>query len=463
MNQKLENLPEAVDTLLSDMDLTQDQKQGLEEKAQARHRHNYWWKWSLIPGTAFVVCFVVLIAYILNPSAGQFTAYAEENLMEGIVKNQVQPEALPNDFVSATADFSVSLLQNSMEKGKNSLVSPVSVGLALGMTANGAQGDTLGEMEKMLGGGMSISRLNGYYFTLMDKLQGVTQGKAEIANSIWYRRDDRLQVNRDFLQANADYYSAAAYQMDFDDPGTVERINAWVKDNTDGKIDRMVDRISEDSQLFLLNAVLFEAQWARQYGYSFDFDFNAPGQTVTVKAMTSDETFIRGKNATGFIKPYADKNFSFVAVLPDQGTILDDYIAGLTGKEFLTMVNSREAVSCSATMPKFSYDFEANLVEPLRRMGMKTAFDSQKADFKQMAVYENRNIYVGDVLHKSFIQVDETGTKAGAATKVEMVKETALMNQETVVLNRPFLYAIIENGTGIPLFLGTVTDPSQSE
>jgi len=405
-------------------------------------------------------CLLILTAMAINTTAcsGQVQA---ADLMQGITANKISVSPVDANFIGNVADFSLELFQNSTDPGKNSLVSPLSVLLALGMTANGADTATLAEMEAVLGGNIPLSQLNEYLYTYVKELPSTKKSKLSIANSIWFPdNEDRLQVDQGFLQTNADYYGAAAFKAAFNQQ-TVQDINNWVKANTDGMIDEILEEISEDAVMFLINAMAFDAEWKEIYNknhiHQGDF-IAADGSKQPVDFMLSEEAyFLDDGRATGFIKPYADDKYSFVALLPNQGLDLQDYISGLSGASFLNTINEAQELTVSATTPKFSYDYTITMNDGLKAMGMPTAFSAASADFKKLGRSSQGNIYIGEVVHKTFISVDERGTKAGAVTKVEMRAEAYYETKE-VRLDRPFMYAIIDNATNLPIFIGTVEE-----
>lgn len=378
------------------------------------------------------------------------------DLMNGISAGKVQGKAADNAFVSSFANFSIELFKKASGDDKNSLVSPLSVMLALSMTANGADGETLREMEKVLGGTISIDDLNQYLYSYVKHLPSDKKSKLSIADSIWFRGDEnRLQVQQSFLQKNADYYGAEIYRASFDEQ-TLKDINSWVSKNTDGMIDSIIDKIPADAIMYLINAVAFDAEWKNIYTkdrVQDDIFTSISGEKQSGKFMTSDEhTYLDDGKAIGFIKDYAGENYSFVALLPNEGVDINDYLSQLTGSNFMSIINNAKDEPVTAVVPKFSYDYKILLNDALKSMGITKAFDSD-ADFSRLASSSTDNIYIGEVMHKTFISVDEKGTKAGAATSVE-VRDTAVIISHTVRLDRPFIYAIIDNSTGLPIFIG---------
>ena len=383
------------------------------------------------------------------------------DLMEGIVPKEGQTRQIAPEFERAFAGFAVSLLQNTSKTGENTLISPLSAVMALAMTANGADTQTREEMETVLGGGvLPLEELNNSLFCCRKALSETQQLK--LANSIWFRDDqNRLTVELDFLQMNADYFGAGAYAAPFGGQ-TAADINTWVKEKTDGRIENIVDEIPHDTMLYLINALAFEAEWETPYeksDVSSGTFTNFEGTEQTAEMMYSDENkYISGDNVTGFIKPYMG-NYSFVALLPDENVSLEEYAAGLDGKTFRNLINNAIDATVHTATPKFNSGFSAELSDILQNMGMKDAF-SDTADFTNMGDWDNP-VYIDRIIHKTFISVDENGTKAGASTVVAITEEAAPEPQQktyTVTLDRPFMYAIVDDTTGMPVFIGTLTD-----
>ena len=362
---------------------------------------------------------------------------------------------------AATADFGVRLFKTSMEEGKNTLISPLSVLYALAMTANGADGETLAQMEQVLG--MDVDNLNSYMLAYLDLLPEAKDYKMSLANSIWFKDDPNFAVEQSFLQTNADYYGAGAYKAAFDE-GTRNDINNWVKEHTDGMIPEIIDEIPDEAIMYLVNALAFDAKWADEYEEHqiregrFTME---DGTRQDVDMMHSEEyTYLEDDLATGFIKYYKDRKYAFVAMLPNEGVSVSQYVDSLTGEHLRELLNNPLDVTVFASIPKFETEYDIEMSEVLQEMGMTDAFDWRVADFSRLGTYnvDGMNICISRVLHKTFISVSEQGTRAGAATAVEMVAEGAMeiVEFKEVVLDRPFVYMLIDCETNLPFFIGTM-------
>lgn len=365
---------------------------------------------------------------------------------------------------TAITDFGVRLFQNSIDNDTNTLISPLSVLFALSMTANGAEGDTLAQMESVLG--MPVEQLNASLNTYMNALPDAGTYRLKAANSIWFKDNPELSVNDSFLQVNSDYYDAGIYKVPFDNTA-LKSINNWVNDNTDGMIPSILNEIPSDAVMYLINALCFDAQWETIYKKNDvrTKDFTLEDGTVRkAELMYSEEhVYLEDEMATGFLKYYDDKAYAFAALLPKEGVSVADYASSLTGEHLHKLLTDPETITVNAAIPKFECEYSTELSETLKNMGMPNAFDSKLAELTALGRSANGNLYIGRVLHKTFLTLDEKGTKAGAATAVEIKEECAIMDLKTVILNRPFLYMLIDCKHGIPLFMGTLMDVENPE
>ena len=401
----------------------------------------------------------ILLVFALGMTA--CSQVSANDLMKDVPAKAVDVLPDMDAGAAAAADFGVRLFKTSMEEGENTLISPLSVLYALAMTANGADGETLTQMEKVLG--MDVDNLNSYMLAYLDLLPESKDYKMSLANSIWFKDDPNFAVEQSFLQTNADYYGAGAYKAAFDE-GTRNDINNWVKEHTDGMIPEIIDEIPDEAIMYLLNALAFDAKWADEYEEHqiregrFTME---DGTRQDVDMMHSEEyTYLEDDLATGFIKYYKDRKYAFVAMLPNEGVSVSQYVDSLTGEHLRELLNNPQDLTVFASIPKFETEYDIEMSEVLQEMGMTDAFDWQVADFSRLGTYnvDGMNICINRVLHKTFISVSEQGTRAGAATAVEMVAEGAMeiVEFKEVVLDRPFVYMLIDCETNLPFFIGTM-------
>ena len=406
-----------------------------------------------------IIALMLVLAFSLGLTA--CSQVSANDLMKDVPAKAVDVLPDMDTGAAAAADLGVRLFQNSMEDGKNTLISPLSVLYALAMTANGADGETLAQMEQVLG--MDVDNLNSYMLAYLDLLPESKDYKMSLANSIWFKDDPNFAVEQSFLQTNADYYGAGAYKAAFDE-GTRNDINNWVKEHTDGMIPEIIDEIPDEAIMYLVNALAFDAKWADEYE---DHQIREgrftmeDGTRQDVDMMHSEEyTYLEDDLATGFIKYYKDRRYAFVAMLPNEGVTVSQYVDSLTGEHLRDLLNNPQDVTVFASIPKFETEYGIEMSEVLQEMGMTDAFDWRVADFSRLGTYnvDGMNICINRVLHKTFISVTEQGTRAGAATAVEMVAEGAaeIIEYKEVVLDRPFVYMLIDCETNLPFFIGSM-------
>ena len=332
---------------------------------------------------------------------------ATKELSKGIQSQEVTGKNADEDFINGQTKFALELFQNAVNEsdtGENIMVSPYSVVQALGMTANGASGETKTQMEQTIGS-MPIEDLNQYLYTQRNSQPNDETCKLLTANSIWVCDDsEQLQVKDDFLQTNADYYNASVFKAPFDD-STVKDINKWVKKNTDDMIPELLNEIPEEAVMYLINAVTFDGKWKEPYLDVRNRDFTTcDGTQQTVKMMESTEYhYLEDENTTGFYKYYQDGRYAFAALLPNEDISINDYIANLTPESFQNLIANPEQTSVRAGLPKFSYDYKIELSNTLSDMGMPDAF-SENADFSRMAEASGQ-LSIRKVLHKTHIDV----------------------------------------------------------
>lgn len=366
---------------------------------------------------------------------------------------------LEANVTKAASDLTVDLFKETFEDKENTLISPTSIIMALSMVANGADGETLSQMEEVLGRGLKINQINEGISSYLSKIENIED--INIANSIWINDIDNIKIKDEFLNLNSKYYNAKIYKEAFSD-NTVDGINSWVYEKTDGMIEKMIDSISPNSIMYLINAIAFQSEWEKRYESHqiFKDEFtDYKGNKKEIEMMMSEEVkYLDDGKAVGFIKPYKDNKFSFIAILPNEDIGLEKYISQMNGESLFNMINSYKEAKVDAYIPKFRYSYGTNINQALINLGIEDAFDELKADFSKIAEVKNENIYINKVVHKTFIEVNEKGTKAAAATGVEVNVTSTIVNEEryTVKLDRPFIYAILDNETNMPIFIGSV-------
>jgi len=352
----------------------------------------------------------------------------------------------------------------AQDSGKNVFISPLSVWLALSMTYNGASGSTaLGMAQALHAANISIDDLNKDNAGLMGILTSADpKVQIAIANSIWMRKDLAGEFNQDFLDRDQNFYAAQIKALDFADSGAADTINKWVEQNTNGNIKNLVQPpISNDTVMYLINAVHFKAPWK----VSFDTKLTRDGTFATTGGTEVPAKYLfNEKGNFGYFDeavmaariPYAGGRLEMVAILPQQQS-LSAFVKGLTAEKLQTIITNCKETPMTLTFPKFKLEYSAKLNDALAAMGMKDAFDGTVARFENMSKTMGDKLVISEVKHKSFIEVNEEGTEASAATSVGMVATAMPMSLE---FSKPFVYLIHDSKTGAILFIGTMENPA---
>ncbi|MBE6536734.1 MAG: serine protease [Ruminococcaceae bacterium] len=407
-----------------------------------------------------IISIFLLSAFFVNLASCAVRVKAD-NLMDGVTPRQITAMGDLSDGNQYATDFAIRLFKATNENGKNVLISPLSVLTALAMTANGAMNETRNQMEGVFG--MSVEELNLYLYTYVNSLPQAEKYKLALANSIWFTEAKRFSVNHDFLQLNADYYGADIYKAPFN-KRTVKDINNWVKSKTDKMIPKVIDEISPGAVMYLINALAFEAEWSRVYEKYQVSDAKFTGEDGSkqdVELMYSKEgKYLEDEKATGFIKYYKNAKYAFVALLPNENVSVTDYVNSLDGASLNELLKNAESRIVETAIPKFETEYSTEMSEILAAMGMTDAFNDVNADFSALGTSEAGNIFISSVLHKTYIQVGEKGTKAGAVTVIEMNDASAAPPDEIkrVYLDRPFVYMLIDCENNVPFFIGTLME-----
>ncbi len=379
---------------------------------------------------------------------------------EGVV--DLFPAERTAENEAAYADFAVDLLRASRVEGKNTLMSPLSVTLALGMTSAGAAGNTAQEFWDLIG--VEKGMLSSYCLALMEDysdLGGSTE--TNLVNSLWC--DPDMKPEDTFLITCREYFDAEVYQADLQSGDTVKAVNDWVKDATRGMIPSIVERFDDAAVMALVNAVYFKSQFQNPFvtpvmEWTIDFQ-NADGTISQPQGMGNgarNEVYLSHENGQGVVMPYDDGKLGLLLMLPDEGVSLTDYLNGWDGSTIATLLKEQEKRKVALTVPKFKAEWNGELRPALTALGLVDAFDPDKADFTPMGTCENGPLYIGSVIHKTAFEVNEKGTEAAAVTAVVMYEGVDMLPDDMVYLHfdRPFVYGIVDLETGAPLFLGTM-------
>ena len=384
----------------------------------------------------------------------------------GNASSQKSSKSVSGKFRVAYSQSALDLLSQVIRqkgKGSNILISPDSILTALTMTELGASGKTRREMVKGLGQGIGpvafSQYLAGFHKRVVKKGDPEKKAIYQNANSLWFRKS-AVTLRQKYLNKLAKYYNADVYEAPFDSQ-TVSDINNWVYNGTRGMISKILERLSKGQDMVLVNAVAFEGQWWEPMRPVSRSSFRTSKGKKSGAAMVggSADRYLQIKGGEGILKYYKGSDFAFMALLPPKGTTPEKYIRNLTGRDLVKGLKKAKdrsmGISISLVTPEFGFSSGMSLKKTLRRMGIKTAF-SGKADFSLMC---EEPMQIDDVLHKAVIELDRKGTKAAAVTAVIMKASSMPMKHIQVVLDRPFVFGIVDVKTGLPVFLGILNKP----
>ena len=371
-------------------------------------------------------------------------------------------------IVDADNRFGLELFQKINEtdtEGKNIMISPLSVSLALAMAYNGAEGDTREQMEAMLHKlGLTPDDINHSYKTLVAALKSHdAKVTLDIANGIFYHQN--FDVKNDFLNTNETYYGAEVKALDFTNgKNTLSTINGWVKNKTRDKIESILDVISPYDVMVLVNAVYFNGEWTYRFDKNNTTDrvfFYEDKSSQNIPTMMIKERFnhYRHDQFEMLELPYGGGKYSMLVFLPNEGSTINQTIKLLTSENINTWAGQMQSWEKKVFLPKFEFKYDNALSDELQAMGMTDAFLGSKANFR--GITEAEQIYISEVMHKSYIKVDERGTEAAAVTGI-VFENTSLNPDEIFAVDRPFVFAIKEKDTNAILFIGKVLDPKQN-
>ena len=369
-------------------------------------------------------------------------------------KIQLSKQSLTSEFYSALSDFSFRLFQSTKNtQGENQLVSPLSAYLCLSLIANGASDETQSQFNTALG--MPTQERNAALAAFVSQLSSEKDARVEISNSIWLK-ENAITVKESFLQTNANYFAAQVYSSPFDST-TVKDVNNWCYNHTSGKIDKLLDDIPSDALAYLINALDFDCKWENAYqkqDVNKGVFFNQDGsETETVFLSSKENAYLQTESAIGFSRPYKGETYSFVALLPNENVSTNELVNSLTSETWQKLWDNRKHANVQVQIPEFDYAGELDLKKTLQAFGITDAFNPMLANFKNMS---EQPLYLSAIKQKVKIQVDRNGTKAAAVTWGEMKTTSMPIDEIIIILNNPFVYAIVDNATGIPLFLGVV-------
>ncbi|MEH2108717.1 serpin family protein [Nostoc sp.] len=412
---------------------------------------------------ASVVLFSVLGCSQVNSNK---SALAQSSLPQPETPLQKKTVNTDTKIVESSNKFGFKLFSEVLKNDrgeKNIFISPSSVAIALAMTYNGASGSTQQAMAKTLElQGMNLPEINSSYAAALKQLLDNSDAKVQlkIANSLWANQD--VSFAPDFLKKTQDFYQAKVSNINFKDAAASSIINNWVKENTNGKINKIVETIEPNQVLFLINAIYFKGNWSNEFDknqtaqYPFQITSGKHKQHPMM-SQNGDYRYYESEQFQAVSLPYGkDGKVSFYIFLPKQNSNLKDFYQNLNvenWEKWMTQFNKQKGF---IRLPRFKTDYEVTLNDALKSLGMEEAF-SNKANFSGMG----KNFAISQVKHKTFVEVNEEGTEAAAATSVGIVATSLREEAEPfrMIVDRPFFCVIRDNQTGNVLFMGSIIEP----
>lgn len=369
-------------------------------------------------------------------------------------------------LVAANTQFGLKLLLEIVKqnKGKNIFVSPCSVAISLAMTYNGARGETQEAMAKTLElQTINLAEVNQANASLRATLEeGEPNLQVYIANSLWVK--EGVSFNPEFFQISNDFYKATVRELDFNDANASSIINDWVKQNTYGKIENIIEQIEPNSMMFLINATYLKGNWSMPFPKSATQEhpftlLDGTQKQYPMMFQSGNYRYQQNGIFQAISLPYGEGRVSMYIFLPTETIGLKGFYENLNAHNWKKWMNQFAPQPGSLGLPSFKFEYSIDLNEALKALGMEIAFDSTSANFSGIHSIPP-NLYVDKIKHKTFVEVNEEGTEASAAASVEMIaKEYMPENQFNMVVERPFFCTIQDNQTGTILFMGSVMEP----
>jgi serine protease inhibitor len=414
-------------------------------------------------------CRLFTCAVLLSLIGCSSVSHSSDTKKSATVEETPKPAAdvkVDSRLVSANTRFGLKLYKEILKQGadRNVFVSGASVGLALAMAYNGAEGGTRQAMARALElQGISLDELNRANAALKASLENPDpKVQLQIANSMWAKIG--VEFKPDFMSRNKQFYGAEVSTLDFGSPSAPAKINDWVKQKTAGKIEKIIDQIDGDSILFLINAIYFNGKWSDAFDKA-----KTKEESFTVGSgrqkrhpmmpQSGKYNYYEGEKFQAVSLPYGGKRVSMYIFLPAPNSSLSEFHALLSSENWDSWMTRFSQTDGDISVPRFRVEYELELGEALKALGMAQAFDANSADFSGMV--EAQRAFIGKVKHKTFAEVNEEGTEAAAVTSVEMVATSMAgpRRRFRMVVDRPFFCAIRDNQTGTVLFMGSIVDP----
>jgi serine protease inhibitor len=414
-----------------------------------------------------LITLIILMVFFAGSIMNEYLS-PQNQIIDIFALSDEKANSVDRNLVWSNTKFAFNIFKElSIEdQNRNIFISPLSISLALAMTYNGAEGATRDAMASALQfGHMSLEEINREYLNLIESLENVDkQVQLNIANSIWIRDDFKPLVKQDFLQRVRDYFKSELFTRDFGNPQTPNEINNWISYETDGKINKMVDRIDPELVMFLINAIFFKGEWLISFNETAtkkDYFYLSDGSAVKVDMMSTNGNFsyYEGENFKAARFPYGRDKIAMYVFLPNMDVTLDSLINSLSPESWQNYVSEFKIVKgLEVKFPKFKLEYGVKrLNDVLEKLGMGIAFDPSHANFRGIA---STDLFIDFVDHKAAIEVNEKGTVAAAATAVGVSLTSVPAPTPIFIVDRPFFFIIRDDRSGTILFMGKVVDPT---
>lgn len=401
--------------------------------------------------TIAILCISIILT-MFSSCDGSTDAQKEVNY-DPIIEEYSQESV--DSFPDRITNFGLALLKSIDDGESNVLVSPLSVYFALAIATEGASGDTLSEMENVLG--MEKNDITAALSLYLKEMFSVEDNALSVSNAVWLRGDSyTVKPTERFTEILERNYNAEIFVSPMNEK-TLSKINSWVKENTANRIRKALDSLSLDASAYIVNALCFDGKWSEPYSESSVSDgifTDYAGRQQKVKYMMSAETgYIETDLGVGFKKSYVGERYAFIAIVPKDGNSLSELIASIDETVIANIIKDNFKADVYTKMPKFTVFGDVELGETLKELGIKRAFEMGDG-FSELS--PDGQMCLSRIIHKTYIKVHEEGTEAGAVTVIEAPGNAYGAEPKTVYLDRPFVYGIVDVESGIPVLLGTM-------
>lgn len=417
-------------------------------------------------GSLGLILLLMLIGVVSQESIDSNNLSESSSQGEKLVAAEVTTAStMEPQLVRANNRFGFKLFERlqGSEPAKNVFISPTSLAIALAMVRNGADGETLQSMTTALElEPLAPENISRSYQQLQQALQTANSDvNLAIANSLWANQEFDFQDQ--FIAESQEFYRAEVTNLDFTDPNAKNTINSWVEENTAGKIAEIVNSISPEDALFLINAIYFQANWTIPFDRSLTTDkpfYRTADNSIPLPMMsqTGEYRYYQQEQFQAVRIPYGDNKLAMYVFLPGEESNLTEFTTQLTAENWQNWLSSMRSQTGKIELPRFKLEYETEVKQALAALGMELIFDGERANFSRMT---SQSVAIDRVKHKTLIEVNEKGTEAAGVTSIGIRATSAVpATPFEMNVNHPFFCAIVDEQTEAILFMGNIVDPS---